>query len=126
MSESGTPVEIDVQKSNIDSSRLISQESCQNKLDGDGKVLIFFKSNKLMMAQFELPPFGSLNLDVHPQGDEGYFVIDGICTVVLPDSHESIDVFPGQVFYIKTNEKHIATNRTNQRVTVLAAIAPEV
>lgn len=92
--------------------------------DGTGKVKIFFESDKLLFATFELEPGASLNKDIHPEGDEGYFVMQGTCTVHLPDSNETYSINSGEVFFIKLGVYHIASNRGSVKTVVLAAIAP--
>lgn len=103
---------------------LIIPESLQFKRDGDGNVRVFFESDKLLFASFELEPGASLNKDIHVDGDEGYFVISGTCTVFLPETDETYDIGCGQVFYIKSGVCHIASNRGKEKTVVLAAIAP--
>lgn len=93
--------------------------------NGEGLVKIFFKSERLTMAQFELLPGKSLNEDVHPDGDEGYYIAAGICTVILPELNEIYEVHEGELFYIPAGVRHIAMNAHGSPAKVIAAIAPQ-
>jgi mannose-6-phosphate isomerase-like protein (cupin superfamily) len=95
-------------------------------LDGKGLVKIYFQSDKLMMAQFELLPGQSLNVDIHPEGDEGYYVAQGTATVVLPETGEVHEIRQGESYYIPAGVRHQAFNQGDERLLVIAAIAPRV
>lgn len=95
------------------------------KKDGTGEVTVFFESDKLLYAAFTLEPGCSLNQDIHPGGDEGYFILEGELTVELPEVPATNTVHAGEVFYIGAGLIHIARNEGSGPVRVLAAIGPK-
>jgi len=94
--------------------------------DGQGLVKIHFKTDRLLMAQFELLSGHALNVDVHPDGDEGYYVAQGTVTVLLPDTGEVHEIRQGEIYYIPAGVRHRASNQGAERCLVIAAIAPRV
>ncbi|HYF96263.1 MAG TPA: cupin domain-containing protein [Symbiobacteriaceae bacterium] len=94
--------------------------------DGDGLVKVFFHTDKLMMAQFELLPGQALTVDIHPNGDEGYYVAQGTATVLLPDTGEIHEIHTGEIYYIPAGVRHRAFNQHTEKLLVIASIAPQV
>lgn len=103
----------------------INPKLLTKKKDGTGEVTVFFESDKLLFATFELAPGCSLNKDIHPNGDEGYYVLEGELTVNLVDINVTRQVKKGEVFYIKSGITHIASNSSEQITRVIAAIGPK-
>lgn len=94
--------------------------------DGQGLIRQYFHTERLMMCQFELLPGHSLPIDIHPDGDEGYYVAQGTVTVLLPDTGEIHQIRAGEAYYIPAGVRHQASNQNEERVIVVAAIAPKV
>lgn len=104
---------------------LIDPKKIEKKIDGTGQVTVFFTSEKLLFSTFELGPGCSLKKDFHPNGDEGYYVLKGELTVILPELNVERKIRVGEVFYIKSGVVHIALNNGKEDTKVIAAIAPK-
>ena len=106
--------------------RAITSASVTRKKDGTGTVEVFFERERLLLARLIIEPGCSLARDIHPQGEEGYYVLDGELTVELPERGETVTVKRDEVFFIPENTAHIAANRGCETVHVIAAIGGRV
>ena len=100
----------------------IREEHFTHKTDGTGQVAVFFEKAKLLFARLDIEPGCSLNRDIHPEGEEGYYVLSGELTVTLPEEKTVRTVRPGEVFFIPQGVYHIAANTGSEPVCVIAAI----
>lgn len=107
-------------------SEAITAAAVTRKTDGTGTVEVFFEQDRLLLARLIIAPGCSLNRDVHPQGEEGYYVLAGELTVELPERSEVITVKQGEAFFIAENTAHIAANRGHETVYAVAAIGGKV
>lgn len=100
----------------------ITQEHFVHKQDGTGWVDVFFEAERLLFAQIKLDVGCQLNRDIHPAGEEGYYVLSGELTVTLPEHGVKQKVSVGQVFYVPSNTYHLVSNEGCTPVHVIAAI----
>lgn len=100
----------------------IREETFLRKKDGSGCVEVFFEEEKLLFARLNIEPGCSLNRDIHPAGEEGYYVLTGELTVTLPEENVVRKIQTGEVFFVPQGVYHIASNTGTMPVSVIAAI----
>lgn len=88
--------------------------------------LLFASTNNLTLGVFQLAPGSSYDpADIH-EGDETYYVLQGILTVQNTTTGEFIQVRKGEGLFMPTYAYHKGYNFEEEELKVLFAIAPKV
>ena len=85
------------------------------------KATVYVSTDKITAGIFVLTP-GSWCTPSHHEGDEYYFVLEGILTITIKDTN-TYDVNEGEGFLIAAGDKHQVFNFTEKMCRVSFAIA---
>ena len=95
-------------------------------LDYSDLNYMYYSSDTLTVCSMEIGPGGFFNPpDYHP-GDEAYFVLEGTITQFNPATGSCIEVKEGEALLIPKGVLHSAYNFGEEKVKVLAVIAPKI
>lgn len=87
---------------------------------------MYYSSDKLTVCSMVIGPGGFFNPpDYHP-GDETYFITEGTITQYGPSTGQCIQVKTDEALLIPKGTLHSAYNFTEEKVRVIAVIAPKI
>jgi len=90
------------------------------------RVQKYISTDRISFGDFEVKPGDCFDPpDVHP-GCEFYYLLDGVATVLNPQSGKVFQVKKGEAFLIAPNTWHQVYNFTDRNVTILGVIAPAI
>lgn len=89
-----------------------------------GILYVHVQTEKITFVTSKIPPGGNMVIGCHQEGDECYYVVSGILTVLLPDTKIVHEVKAGEVFFIPAGVKHQQWNFGTEAVVVVGAVAP--
>ncbi len=95
-------------------------------LDYSDLNYMYLSTPNLTVCSMEIGPGGFFNPpDYHP-GDEAYFVLEGTITQFNPETGAAIEVKENEALLIPKGALHSAYNFGDNKVKVLAVIAPKI
>ncbi len=87
---------------------------------------MYVSTSDITVCSMEIGPGGFFNPpDYHP-GDEAYFVLEGTITQFNPETGATIEVKKDEALLIPKGTLHSAYNFGDEKVKVLAVIAPKI
>jgi len=87
---------------------------------------VFFSSDQLTVCTMDIGPGGFFNPpDYHP-GDEAYYICEGTINQYNPHAGQMIEVPAGESLLIPKGVLHTAYNFGQERLRVIAVIAPKI
>lgn len=84
------------------------------------KTTVFVSTDNITAGLFVVTP-GNWTPASHHEGDEFYYVVEGVLTVTINDV-DSYDVHEGEAFLISSEDKHQCFNFTEKICRVVYAI----
>jgi len=89
--------------------------------------VVFASTDKILMAEFVLPPGSHYEpAGYHLHGDECYYLIEGNVTSFNAETGETFSFGKGDAMLIPQKTRHQLFNMNNERVVVLACVAPRI
>lgn len=110
----------------IKGDKIIHYIAPANNLYQSDLNMLFASTNHLTLGIFQLAPGSSYDpADIH-EGDENYYVLQGVLTVQNTTTGEFIQVRKGESLFMPTYAYHKGYNFEEEELRVLFAIAPKV
>jgi len=96
-----------------------------NSLEFSDLNLCYVMADGILCATYELGPGGYFSPpDYHP-GDEPYIILEGTLTMLNNETGQTVNIKKGEAILMPKGAVHSGYNFTNEKVRVLAMIAPK-